>query len=77
MKAQRLSTLRALMDTFVIACIISIIPIDVTTSTDKSVTAVTCLNTMVITYANDTVTHKLRYVELQSGSIGYSLYERK
>lgn len=73
---RRLDTIKALIDVIIVACLLSLIPIDIRTSADSTVTSVTCLNTMLITWRRDTVTRTLHYVELQSGKKGYMLYEK-
>ena len=68
------------MDIFIIACVVSCLPYDIRTSVDTTVASISCLNgteiTIGFTGTRATGDRKLQYVDIQSGSVGYSLYEK-
>lgn len=73
---RRLDTVKGIMDALIVASIISLIPVDYRESSDKTTTSITCVNSLMLTWGRDSISRKLRYVEIQNGSKSYMLYEK-
>jgi hypothetical protein len=73
---RRLDTVKGIIDALIVASIISLIPVDYRKSRDNTVKSITCVNSLMLTWGRDSISRKLRYVEIQNGSNSYTLYEK-